>query len=232
MTQGLPPKPTIRSIVLGFLLAGLLCIGVVALPTLVKYAGAVLTFIPAQLRLIRVVTPGEVMPVDMSTSPTSLSFGKRGAYTLFTDNYDLLVINDAVAAAGHKPWFKVLNADGDEVDITLVERGMALYDTPFARGRPVARFEIARSGTYSMIHPTRTDYVYLVPDYTFGNEGWIMFLMVLQVAAIVFILWRWWNTRQARSRAVKAAWKDRFSRPLPPKPRKPSDGESFNPGAR
>ena len=37
----------------------------------------------------------------------------------------------------------------------VVTGGMAIYDTPFAGGRPVARFEISEPGSYMMMHPTR-----------------------------------------------------------------------------
>jgi hypothetical protein len=219
--------------VAGILLAALLCFAFFSLPSLVKYAGAVLTFVPAQLGLMDAVTPDEVMPVDMSASPTSLAFGKPGKYALFTDSYDLLVINDAVVAAQGKPWFRLVSESEGEIEITLVQRGMALYDTPFAKGRPVAHFEIVEHGTYSMIHPARPTQAFVVPDYTFGSEAWIAFLMVLQGLILALLLWRWWRARQARRKAAALAWRSKFSRP--PKDQRHSaggDGEAFSPKSR
>ena len=137
MTQGLPPQPTIRSIVGGIGLFVLVCAAFAALPNLVKWAGAALTFIPGQLGLIDVVHGSEVMPVDMTSNPTPVSFAGAGDYLLYTSNYDLLVINDAVAAVHAKPWFRLTDEAGEEVSITLVERGLAVFDTPLASGRPV-----------------------------------------------------------------------------------------------
>jgi hypothetical protein len=230
MTQGHPPAPAIRNIVAGILLATLLCFTFFSLPSLVKYTGAVLTFLPTQLGLMDVVSPDEVMSVDMSASPTAVSFKKPGKYSLFTDNYDLLVVNDAIAAARGKPWFSLTSASEHEIGVTLVERGMALYDTPFAKGRPVAHFEIAERGIYSMIHPARPDHVYIVPDYTFGQEAWIVTLMSLQGLILAYILGRWWKARQARRKAAELAWRSKFSRSPKGEDRSSGgDGEAFSP---
>jgi len=233
MTQGHPPAPTIRSIAAGILLATLLCFAFFSLPILLKYAGAVLTFVPGQLGLIDVVSPDEVMAVDMSTSPTAVSLDEPGKYALFTDNYDLLVVNDAVVAAQGKPWFRLIGEREQEIRITLVARGMALYDTPFAKGRPVAHFEIVEHGTYSMIHPARPAYAYIVPDYTFGQEAWIVLMMVLEGILAAALFWRWWRARQARRKAAARAWREKFARP--PKGRDRAvggDGEVFSPKSR
>ncbi len=189
MTTGLPPQPTCRHIVGGFLLFVILCGVFFALPNLVKWGGAIFTFIPSQLGLIHVVRPAEVRPVHMGDNPTALTFEEPGKFALFTQNYDLLVINDAVVAAHSKPWIRLEDAAGAELSITLVERGMSFFDTPFARGRPVALFEIKQPGTYAMYHPTRDDFAYIVPDYTFGQEGPIIFWMLVQVALVAAGIW-------------------------------------------
>jgi hypothetical protein len=212
MTQGDPPAPRVRSIIAGILLASLICLSFALLPSLTKWAGAALTFIPSRLGLIRVVTPQQVMPVDFGVSPTPIVFRSPGRYVLFTDNYDLLVINDGAVQSGGRPWIKLLDHAGNEVLVTLVARGLAFYDTPFARGRPVARFEIFSPGTYSMLHTTRNDTVFVVPDYTFGDEGWIITLIVLQLLAVAYVGWRWWRTRRAKQLAAEAAWKQQFAR--------------------
>jgi hypothetical protein len=151
---------------------------------MVKWVGAVFTFLPGRLGLIKVVTPQEVMRVDMSASPTSVVFISTGRYALFTANYDLLAINEAVLAAKAKPWFRLTGSGGDQVAIALVERGLAVYDTPLASGRPVARFEIAHAGSYTMTHPSRRDFAFIVPDYSSGEESTITFFMLAQAAAL------------------------------------------------
>lgn len=189
MTQGLPPKPTCLSIVAGIVLAVLILAAFAFLPNMVKWVGAVFTFLPGRLALIQVVQPSEVIPVDMSSSPTLVVFGHAGHYALFTANLDLLSINEAVLAAKAKPWFRLRDSLGNEVPISLYERGLALYDTPLAAGRPVARFEITRAGSYTMTHPSRPDRVFVVPDYTTGQESAIMFYMLVQAAALGVGVW-------------------------------------------
>ena len=127
--------------------------------------------------------------MDMTASPTTVAFGRPGAYALFTANYDLLSIHEAVLAAKGKPWFRLVGRDGNDVAVSLIERGLAFYDTPFANGRPVARFRIATAGTYTMTHPRRPDLVYMVPDYTAGKEDAIGLYMLLQGVALGVGAW-------------------------------------------
>ena len=227
MSQGAPPAPTLRSILGGISLFILLCLAVIWLPGLTKWAGAIFTFVPGQLGLIDVISRDEVMPVDMNTSPTTLAFDKPGEYLLYTGNYDLLAINDAVVAAKAKPWFRLLTDANQEIAITLVERGMVIYDTPLAKGRPVAHFEIIAPGTYTMVHPTRLDYAYIVPDYIFGHEGRIVTLMILQGLMLAFAFWYWRRARGAKRKPPT------FIRKTPGSPESPEgrsrsrDGEHF-----
>lgn len=202
MTTGLPPQPTCRAIVGGFLLFVILCGAFFALPNLVKWGGAIFTFLPAQLGLIDVVAPSEVRPLHMADNPTVVAFDEPGKFALFTQNFDLLVINDAVVAAHSKPWIRLVASDRREIPITLVERGMSFFDTPFARGRPVALFEIKEPGTYNMFHPARDDFVYIVPDYTFGREGPIVFWMLVQVTIVAAGLWYWMRKRSPPVRRI------------------------------
>jgi hypothetical protein len=186
--QGEPPSPTFRSIFGGIIVAVLLFLAFMNLSTVLKYAGAVLGFIPGKLGLIQVVKPQEVIPVDVTTSPTVINIPQPGIYMLYTDNYDLLVINDAVVEAGSKPWLKIEGEDGEEIPVRLVERGLAIYDTIWAKGRPVAKFAIAKPGNYSIRHPSRPDEADIVPDYITGHENWIIFLFGLELAALIMIV--------------------------------------------
>ncbi len=189
MTTGTPPPPTYRSIFGGIAVVVLILLGFIFLGKIVKYVGAVLTFMPAKLGLIQVVTREELIPIDVSVSPTSFTISKAGRYSLFTDNYDLLVINDAVLAAGAKPWLKIRSVSNhdEEINITLVGRGLAIYDTPLAKGRPVAIFEIIQPGEYAITHPTRPTSAYIVPDYTTGNENLIYFFIIIQIVVLIII---------------------------------------------
>jgi hypothetical protein len=184
--DGEPPAPTFRSIFAGIAATVLLLLAFLKLPILVKYTGAVFAFIPGKIGLMQVVQPEEVMPIDLSTSPTPITFPRRGNYAFFTDDYDLLVINDAILASGSKPWLKFDAGSGDTIQVNLVSRGMAFYDTVFAKGRPAATFTVESPGTYVMLHPTRPVIASIVPDYTSGNEKAITFVFIAE--AVILIL--------------------------------------------
>jgi hypothetical protein len=201
--RGEAPPPTFRSIFAGIAAAILLLFAFLNLPTLFKSAGAVLGFIPSKIGLIQVVRPADVLPIDLSVSPSAIVLAKPGNYLLYTDNYDLLVINDAIVEADSKSWLRIESQNNEEIPVTLISRGMAIYDSIHARGRPVAMFTIDAPGTYSMIHPTRYATASVVPNYTSGNENWITFLYVAQVALLIYIIW---DIRAAiRARKQKAS---------------------------
>jgi hypothetical protein len=201
--EGGAPSPTFRSIFGGIALALLLLFAFLNLPVIVKIAGAALAFIPGKIGLMHVVQPEEVMPIDMSSSPSPITFTKSGSYALYTDNYDLLVINDAIVEAGSKPWLKIEAENGGSIQVNLVSRGMAFYDTILAKGRPVATFTIEAPGNYIIIHPTRPTTADIVPDYTSGAEGWITFLFIAEVVIFIIIIRDIWATVRSRRRKAQ-----------------------------
>jgi hypothetical protein len=137
------------------------------------------------------------MPVDIHSTPTSITFTKPGRYLLYTDDYDLLVVNDAIIAANIKPWINIQSESGKPVQVSLIERGMAIYDTPLARGRPVASFEIVYPGVYFMAHPRKPVNIYILPDYLSGKEGKITFFICLEIVIVVLAIW--YFTRRRRT---------------------------------
>jgi len=188
MTAGHPPSPTFRSIFGGIAALVLLLLGFLFLGNIVKQIGMIFTFLPSKLGLIETVTRKELITMDMTESPTIINFNKAGKYLLYTDNYDLLVIHDAVVESNAKPWIKILTADEKELDFTLVGRGLKIYDTPLAKGRPTISFEITEPGEYVFIHPRRSIKSYIVPDYITGHEGFINFLIIVQVVVLIIII--------------------------------------------
>ena len=186
--EGGSPSPTFRSIFGGIALALLLLLAFLNLATLVKIVGAGLAFIPGKIGLMHVVQPEEVISIDMSTSPSPITFTKSGNYAFFTDNYDLLVINDAIVEAGSKPWLKIEADNGKGIQVNLISRGMAFYDTLLAKGRPVAIFTIETPGNYFITHPTRPTIANIVPDYTSGVESWITFLFIAELVIFIIII--------------------------------------------
>ena len=190
MSAGLPPSPSFRSIISGIAAFILLFLAFLSLGNIVKQVGAVLTFVPAKLGIIETVTREEVVSMDITESPSTVTFNKIGKYLLYTDNSDLLEINDAILAAPDaKPWVRVISvSDETELKVVLIERGLTIHDTPLAKGRPVASFEITDPGEYTIMHPRRPDTSYLVPDYITGNESFINFLMIIQVVVLIWII--------------------------------------------
>jgi len=201
--EGSSPSPTFRSIFGGIALALLLLLAFFNLPILVKAVGAVLAFIPGKIGLMHVVQPEEVIPIDMSTSPSPITFTKSDNYAFYTDNYDLLVINDAVVEAGSKPWLTIEADNGESIQVNLVSRGMAFYDTILAKGRPVAIFTIETPGNYLITHPTRPTIASIVPDYTSGAEGWITFLFIAELVIFIIIIRDIWAAVRSRKRKAQ-----------------------------
>ncbi len=185
MTTGLPKQPTIGSILFGIALVIIAFLAFLRLPDVVKYTGTVLMVVPAKLGLIDMVMPKDVIPVPLSENPSSITISSPGQYILYLGNLDLLVVHDAVVEGNSKPWLKIQPEDLDtEVEIALIGRGLAWYDTPFAAGRPVVSFKIDRAGTYRFTHPTRPDTAYLVPDTLTGKESLITFWVLAEIALI------------------------------------------------
>ena len=187
MTIGYPKQPSCISIGLGISLFILATLAFFRIPAIVKYTGMALMYIPAKLGIIEMVMPGDVIPISIERSPTTITVSKPGHYVFYTSNLDLLMINDAIAGTDTKPWLNMRLAETEtKVDLTVVERGLAFFDTPFARGRPVLLFTIDEPGTYHMKHPTRPgDYLYLVPDVTTGKETRIVIVVVMEIALVV-----------------------------------------------
>lgn len=186
MTTGLPKQPSCLSIGLGISLFFIALLAFFRIPEIVKYTGTALMFVPAKLGIIDVVMPNDVIPLSIDRSPSMLTITKPGDYFFYTSNYDLLMINDAIAGTDAKPWLNMQAVEsGNAVKITMIERGLSFLDTPFAKGRPVLMFTITEPGTYRITHPTRPeDYLYLVPDVITGKEPLIVVVMIFEIALI------------------------------------------------
>jgi len=203
VSAGAPPNPSYRSIFVGVLLAVLLLAAVLRIADIVKLAGAALMFVPARLGLVDVVARDQVIQLDFSASPTPVDFVAAGHYLLYTNNYDLLVINDAVLESDAPPWLSATAASGDAVELELVERGLIPFDTPLARGRPVARLLIPAGGQYSLVHPRRPTQVHVVPDYITDRIGFLTFVSVIEVA-IAGVAAFSFTSRRTRARRARA----------------------------
>ena len=205
MIAGLPKPPTCLSIGLGISLFILSFLALFRIPDIVKSTGLMLMFIPAKLGFIDVVMPLDVVPHSIDRNPSTITISEPGQYFFYTDNYDLLVINDAIAGTDAKPWLNMQSTEsGVKVEVTMVERGLSIFDTPFAHGRPVLMFTIAEPGTYLMMHPTRPgNYLFLVPDLTTGKENLILFVIAVEVVLVGIVIIIMVRRRTASSRQLQ-----------------------------
>jgi hypothetical protein len=225
MTSGLPKPPTITSIILGILACVVSILAIGQIDAITKWTGAALTFIPAQLRILKMVTPSQVLSVDFSTSPTIVDFPKTGAYNLYTDNYDLLAITDALMVKQNPAWLNIHEMGQEELlPVLYVTRGLVPYDTPFAAGRPIYYFVIPAPGQYVIEHPRRPTNVYFVPDYTTFHEARFIIAFAVEIILLLaLILWLWYRRqkhhlsaaarmRKERRAEVEKFWQERRER--------------------
>lgn len=189
MIGGLPPQPTFRHMFAGITLALIMVIAFLNIPIVLKYVGTALTFLPSKLGIIKVVSKSEVMPVDIHTTPTFITFTNPGNYLIYTDNYSLLTVNDAIITTKGRPWLNIQSDSGVVIQVRLIGRGMAIYDTPLARGRPVVSFNIPEPGVYKLAHPIEPINIFIVPDYLSGKERIITFSIYLELLVTALVMW-------------------------------------------
>jgi hypothetical protein len=194
MTTAPPEQASLRSILLGIALFVILFLAFFRIPDVVKFSGAALMYLPSRLGLIDMVLPKDVVALPLDENPSAFTISAPGRYVMYLNNYDLLIVHDAVVAGNSDPWMNIQSEDlGTPVKVNLIGRGLSWYDTPFARGRPVVTFEIDQPGTYQFMHPTRPDMIYLLPDTVTGNESRITFWVLFEIAIIggaVFYIFR------------------------------------------
>jgi hypothetical protein len=179
--------PSLRSILLGVVLAVVLVIWVFAyLPDTIKIAGDVLLLIPEQLGLVQRVHAGEVHVMSLANPQATIRIPKAGRYAVYTGDLDLLERIGLVA----KPLLEVVSQPaGQAVELSFVRRGLRPYDTPRAKGRPIYRFAIQQPGFYQVTYLGRSiaAVVSIAPDYATGKESTITLAYVLQVGLLVLL---------------------------------------------
>ena len=199
-------SPRIYAIVVGIGLFLILLLAFFSLSQLVKSFGSIFLFLPDQLGIIQTPTRAEIAALDMSgQSTTVLKFERPGLYTVYTNDYDLLVINDELIAHQLDPWLKIsAHKSGQAVRVEYVERGLRLYDTPLAKGRPIHIFFIETPGLYEVQHLTKDAIISFLPDYMTGNEDLLIFSYGGQAAILLTIAGIFYQ-RKNRERAHKVS---------------------------
>ena len=194
--SGEPRSPTFRAMLAGIIIVIIAMMLVCALGDVLKIVGAPFLFVPGTLGIIQTVGPEDVRTVEMADSPTIVRLLRPGLYAAYVDDLDLLTITDSLINANGKPWLKVKALDnGEQIPATFIERGLRLYDTPYAKGRPVINFAVDRPGAYELTHPRRKITMSIVPDYTTGRETLVTLIYLVQIALVAGIVIFFWRRR-------------------------------------
>lgn len=176
---------TVRAIVIGVAVLGLLCYVAWSLGSVVKVLGAPFLFLPDKLGIIRQVHRAEVISFHLNQSPTTVTLA-AGRYAVYVADIDLLTATDLIIEADGPPWLAVKSLDtGQPQPVSFITRGMALYDTPLAPGRPIMSFAAPAAGRYELTQAPRPVEAALVPDYTSGHETRLLLIYIVQLAVIL-----------------------------------------------
>ncbi len=211
--------PRLRDIGIALVVALIALIALFQLGDVVKLAGAVLYWLPARLGLVEQADAPQVWRHDLDTLPEAINISAAGRYMIYTSDYDLLVMTDAMRQEQAPPWLVISDAGaGERAPARYVTRGMRIYDSHLAPGRPVFSVEIPKAGDYALKAPRRPAEIAIVRDYVTGNEARIgsIFALELLLLAAPFawlygrpFLQRWWAQearRRARGAEVDAAF--------------------------
>ncbi len=204
-----PRPPTFRAMVLGVVAIIIAVMLICALGDVLKIAGSPFLFIPGALGIIQTVGPEDVRTVPMADSPSIIRLMQPGLYAVYTDDADLLTITDSLITANGSPWLRVKALDnGEKIPAILIDRGLRLYDTPYAKGRPVINFAIPRPGAYELTYPRRLSTLSIVPDYTTGKETLLDLIYLVQIALLVGVVVFFWRRRHRAERLAAQAQQD------------------------
>ncbi len=189
MSESTYHSPRIRDILLGVLLFLIILGAFCSLPDIVKRTGNMLLFVPAKLGVVTRVSAEEVRTIDLRTpSPVVLAFPQPGRYAVYTGDQQILMLTDTMLEEQTRPWLRVISSVGNSsANVSFVERGLRLYDTPLAEGRPIFTFVIRQPGGYKLAFPNRLAAISIVPDYTTGKERTIFAAYLLQILVAVLV---------------------------------------------
>lgn len=198
--------PSVRAIIVGVMLTILLCVIGWSLGSVAKLVGSLFLYLPDKLGIVRQVERSEVISFDLSHTPTTVDLPAAGRYAFYIADVDLLSLTDQIMETDAAPWLAVKALDGGRtLPVTFIRRGMALYDTPFAPGRPVMRFDAPAAGRYELSHLARPALAAVAPDYTSGHETVLLLVYVVQIAMVVGAPSLWYYLRHREQWEMAAA---------------------------
>lgn len=207
-------SPTVRNILVGIFIFLVIVLIFSSLDNLVKTVGRIMMIVPSQMGFYPLSSADEVMPVDLRSNPTDLTFIHAGTYQVFTDDYDLLSITIQVEKAHSTPWLVVRSKTSDAtIPVNYVQRGLRLYDTPYAAGRPIFSLDIPSPGVYQFTHPAKPASIYFVPDETSPYASTITYSFVVEIALLAGLLLAYYQSRRksqnARIREIEDRTRER-----------------------
>lgn len=207
-------SPTLRNVLVGVLIFLVVVLVFSSLDNVVKTLGRILMIVPSQMGFYPLPSADEVIPVNLASNPTNLTFIHAGTYQIYADDYDLLNITIQIENSQSSPWLVVRSeASGENVSVSFVHRGLRIYDTPYAAGRPIFSIDIPRPGEYQLSHPSRPASIYFVPDQTSKYAGTILISFVIEIALlagfVVLYLRSRRRTQYARIREIEARTRER-----------------------
>lgn len=234
-------QPSLVQLLLALLVVIASCGALLRLPELIKYAGAPLLVLPAQLGLVQQPQAAEVLPLA-TTGTTTVTLLHAGRYAIYAANYELWCRPEEACKLRPRPLISRAVAVQPERELSFigVERGLRPYDTPFAQGRPVLSFDIDAPGTYRFWTDGEAGtHIAIVPDYTTGHETTILLASAAQLialgAAVCGVLWfagrhrrarrqQWAAARTERNEEAETFWqreRERQQRAVPKPPNEP-----------
>jgi hypothetical protein len=218
-------SPTCRSIALGGIAFLALMVGALRSAEIVKLIGSPLLILPERMHLIDSLHANDITRIDSNGELEMVfDFMRPGLYAIYTANTSLLLNTNARIDEGKLPTVSMSLKPMAEMRFSsnTSERGLRIFDTRFARGRPIVGFQIERPGRYVLLSPSIEATIFLVPDYTTGKEG-LLTLAYLFQAGIIFtpiavLFYRQYRKQRHRMRQLdglkhiqgKAFWQRQF----------------------
>jgi hypothetical protein len=201
--------PRFRDILLGITAVVVCIVVLINLGAVAKFVGAGLLVIPSALGIVRRVGSEEISTYDLSRSPTLLGISQPGRYAVYAYDSDLLTVSDQLEESKAAPWITIQSQiTGQKIRVDFVGRGLRLYDTFLAKGRPVLSFVITQPGTYVVYHPAKESTISIVRDYVTGQERLITLAFLVQIGLVavpvtVVLLRRYLARREVRKKSQR-----------------------------
>jgi hypothetical protein len=178
--------PKFRNIFIGFVIFVSLLTALWNLDSVIKQTGDFLIFIPSKMGLVQRITPEEIKVCDSEFTIDITKPGKYFIYAGFKSTIPFRLETNNVVSVAIKSQTK-----DEQINVFTVGRGIRLYDTPLAKGRPFFKFEISAPDKYDVLfyrNSFSNEGVFtIVPDYTTGKETVFSLAFGIQIAILIVL---------------------------------------------